>query len=166
MSQPTTWGVPRVADAPQTPEQFADRADDSFDALLDSHSGTDRPAYATAGTLWRDTDTNRWYLYDGTNDHEIPFLSRSPAVLESVSGSNTITATLTPALTAYTELVEVLFVAAGTNTGAVTLNVDSLGAKAVVKAGGAALSASDLSSGEAVKLWYDVGNDRFQVIGM
>ncbi|WP_420584894.1 hypothetical protein [Ruegeria sp.] len=87
-------------------------------------------------------------------------------VLGSVAGVDTITASLTPALSAYSELVEVLLVTAGANTGAVTLNIDSLGAKSVVKAGGAALAASDLASGEAVKLWYDAGNDRFQVIGL
>jgi len=165
MSQPTTWGVPRLADAPVAPSVYADRDDDSLDALLDSHSGAARPAYAVAGTVWRDTDTNRWYMYDGISDHGRPMLSRSPAVRGSVAGADAVTASLTPPLAAYAELAGVLLVTAGANTGAVTRNIDSLGAKPVVKAGGTTLAASDLAAGEAVKLWYDATNDRFQVIG-
>lgn len=72
MSQPTTWGVPRIGDAPQTPEDYADRDDDSLDALLSSNSGTARPAYALAGTVWHNTNNAGLYYYDGTSDLLLP----------------------------------------------------------------------------------------------
>jgi len=71
MSQPTTWGVPRTDGGNEyTPEQFAERADDSFDALLSLHKGNSRPAYAEAGTLWLDDSSTPWVmkLFDGSDD--------------------------------------------------------------------------------------------------
>jgi len=47
------------------------------------------------------------------------------------------------------------FIAGYTNTGAATLNVDTLGAKAVVKAAGSALAAGDLIAGAAYLVVYD-----------
>lgn len=40
------------------------------DAILSLHSGSSRPSYAVAGTLWLDTSATPWVLYcfDGTND--------------------------------------------------------------------------------------------------
>jgi hypothetical protein len=54
------------------------------------------------------------------------------------------------------------FVAAGDNTGAVTLNIDSLGAKDVTRDGSVALAAGDIKSGEVVVVVYD--GTRFQVV--
>lgn len=52
------------------------------------------------------------------------------SLLSSVAGTNTITATH-PTLTAYYEGLRVWFVAAGANTAATTININSLGAKTV-----------------------------------
>lgn len=71
MTQPTDFGFPLVAEAPFSPTNIAIQADDSLDALLSSHSGASRPAYAVAGTIWMDSDTDQWYLYDGTTDWPI-----------------------------------------------------------------------------------------------
>jgi hypothetical protein len=54
------------------------------------------------------------------------------------------------------------FVATGDNTGAVTLNIDALGAKAVTRDGSVALAAGDIKSGEVVVVVYD--GTRFQVV--
>jgi hypothetical protein len=54
------------------------------------------------------------------------------------------------------------FVAAGANTGAVTLNINSLGAKAVTRDGSTALAAGDINSGEIVVVVYD--GTRFQMV--
>jgi hypothetical protein len=51
--------------------------------------------------------------------------------LASVAGTNTITGNLSPALTAYETGQHVRFKAANTTTGATTLNINSLGARAV-----------------------------------
>ncbi|MBB3297909.1 MULTISPECIES: hypothetical protein [unclassified Rhizobium] len=69
MSQATSWSVP--LSGPATPTTMATRIDDSMDALLSAHSGSARPAYAVAGTIWISTATAgklKKYLYDGTND--------------------------------------------------------------------------------------------------
>lgn len=78
----------------------------------------------------------------------------SQTYLTSVSGTNTITATLT-GLTAYTAGLTVRFTAAGANTGAVTLNIGSLGAINVVRADGVALATGDILSAGTYEAVYD-----------
>ena len=58
--------------------------------------------------------------------------------LTGVAGADTITASVT-GLAAYATGQTFRFVSAGANTGAVTLNINALGAKAVTKAGATAL---------------------------
>jgi hypothetical protein len=83
-------------------------------------------------------------------------------LLNSVSGADTITATASPTLAAYATGQMFYFVAAGDNTTSVTLNIDSLGAKAVTRDGSVALAAADIKSGEVVVVVYD--GTRFQVV--
>ncbi|NZD50549.1 hypothetical protein [Rhizobium leguminosarum] len=69
MSQATTFSVPTTG--PATPSLMAARIDDSLKALLSSHSGASRPAYAVSGTCWVSTATAgqlKIYLYDGGSD--------------------------------------------------------------------------------------------------
>ncbi|MBB3562353.1 hypothetical protein FHX06_003684 [Rhizobium sp. BK512] len=69
MSQATTWSVPLVG--PATPTLLTQRTDDSLDALLSGHSGSARPSYAVAGTVWEDTSvagTVKFYFFDGSDD--------------------------------------------------------------------------------------------------
>jgi hypothetical protein len=75
--------------------------------------------------------------------------------LTSVSGTNTITATATPVPAAYVAGMSFRFVAANSNTGAVTINIDSLGAKAITKNGSTPLGADDILAGAAVTIIYD-----------
>jgi len=84
-------------------------------------------------------------------------------LIGSVSGTDTITGSLTPALGAYAAGQMFYFVAAGDNTGAVTLNINSLGAKNVTKNGTTALTAKDIKSGQTIVVIYD--GTRFQMIG-
>lgn len=74
-----------------------------------------------------------------------------------VSGTNTITANLTPAPSSYETGMVVQFVVANTNTGATTLNLNSLGAKTVQKQG-AALTGGEFVAGQSVQLFYDGTN--------
>ena len=83
MSQPTTWGCPRAADAPKTPEAVSDRIDDSLDALLSAHAAAARPSYAVEGTVWYDTDTDSWHGFDGTNDVQLMEIVAAPATATS-----------------------------------------------------------------------------------
>lgn len=83
-------------------------------------------------------------------------------LIGSVSGTDTITGSMTPALTAYAAGQMFYFVAAGDNTGAVTLNINSLGAKNVTKNGTTALAAGEIKSGQTVAVIYD--GTRFQAV--
>lgn len=74
--------------------------------------------------------------------------------LTSVSGTNTITAAVT-GLAAYAAGQVFRFIAAGANTGAVTLNINALGAKAITKQGTTALVSGDIVSGSTVVVVYD-----------
>lgn len=75
------------------------------------------------------------------------------------AGTNTITAALSPAITAYTTGMQVVVVPANDNTGAATLNLNGLGAKAVKKFDGAtALASGDLQAGQPALLVYDGTN--------
>ncbi|MGO7364611.1 hypothetical protein [Rhizobium leguminosarum] len=69
--------------------------------------------------------------------------------------ANVLTADLTLAPTAYTVGLRVVLLIALANTGAVTLNLNGLGAKAVTKIDGSALMANHLTPGLVVHLVYD-----------
>lgn len=69
--------------------------------------------------------------------------------------ADVITITLAPTVSAYATGMEIRFIASGANTTNVTLNVDSIGAKAVTKHGTTALVAGDIKSGQIVKVTYD-----------
>jgi hypothetical protein len=76
-------------------------------------------------------------------------------------GTNTVTLTLAPASTAYAAGQAYNFKAGGTNTGAATLNVNSLGAKAIQK-NLAAVVAGDITQNDIVEVVYD--GTQFQMI--
>ena len=80
----------------------------------------------------------------------------------TAAGADTITGTVTPTLTAYTTGQQFSFVAAGTNTTAVTLNIDGVGAKAVTRAGTTALAAGDILAGQVALVEYD--GTQFQLL--
>jgi hypothetical protein len=86
----------------------------------------------------------------------------TPQTLSSVSGADTITATATPTPSAYAAGQTFRFVSAGANTGAATLNVSSLGAKAITKNGSTALAAGDIPNGAVIEVTYD--GTRFQLM--
>lgn len=83
--------------------------------------------------------------------------------LTSVSGTDTITASAPFSPGAYAAGQAFHFVSAGANTGAVTLNVNGLGAKAITKNGTVALVAADIPSGAVCSVVYD--GTQFQLAG-
>jgi hypothetical protein len=76
------------------------------------------------------------------------------------AGTDTITATLSPAITAYAAGQRYHFKAGGTNTGAATINLNSVGAKDLKKgaAGSTALEAGDITAGGMYTVEYDGTN--------
>jgi len=82
--------------------------------------------------------------------------------LVSVGGTaDVITAGTVPAITAYAAGQRFAFVVGGTNTTGVTINVSSVGAKAIQKLG-AALVAGDLTAGDVALIQYD--GTQFQLL--
>ena len=80
------------------------------------------------------------------------------------SGSaNTYAITLAPALAAYAAGVRVVMKAANANTGASTINVNALGAKAITKSGTTALAGGEITAGMIVSMEYD--GTQFQIVG-
>ena len=82
--------------------------------------------------------------------------------LVTVSGTDTLTGSVTPALTAYAAGNLFSFVVANTNTGAVTINIDGNGAKAITRTGSTALVAGDMVAGQVALIEYD--GTRFQLL--
>jgi len=82
--------------------------------------------------------------------------------LTSPAGTNTITATAALGMSASVTGQRFFFVAAAANTGAVTLNINAIGAKAVTKKGTTALVAGDIAINAVVQVVYD--GTQFQLL--
>ncbi|MCP4562023.1 MAG: hypothetical protein GY873_08815 [Bosea sp.] len=79
--------------------------------------------------------------------------------------ANALTIALAPQLLAYVAGLPLTILTGGNaNTGAMTLNIDGLGAKAIVKRSGAAMAAGDVPAGSLLKLAYD--GVAFRMIGL
>jgi hypothetical protein len=86
----------------------------------------------------------------------------STSTLITVAGTDTITGTVSPTLTAYTAGQIFSFVVGATNTAAVTLNIDGLGAKSVTRTGTVALVAGAMVTGQIALVEYD--GTQFQLL--
>jgi hypothetical protein len=84
----------------------------------------------------------------------------SALISATTSGNDTITASLTPAITAYVTGGLYVLKAGGTNTGAGTLNLNTVGAKDIKKgkAGSLNLSAGDFAAGRMGLFAFDGTN--------
>jgi hypothetical protein len=103
------------------------------------------------GAATTGTDAARYSQIQGGTDKLI-----------TVTGTDTLTGSLTPALTAYAAGNLFSFVVANTNTGAVTINIDGNGAKSITRTGSTALVAGDMVAGQVVLIEYD--GTRFQLL--
>lgn len=81
----------------------------------------------------------------------------------TASGTDTYTATIAPALTVIPAQFSIKVVFTNANTGATTINFNSIGAKSIKKTGTSALSANDICAGCAYWLIWDGTN--FQLTG-
>lgn len=95
--------------------------------------------------------------YNGTNF----VLGNAPAVLDgsafatAAGTANALTATIASPFSAYVTGQRVSIKATSANTSSATINLNSLGAKSIVRAGGAALVANDILNGSILDLIYD-----------
>jgi hypothetical protein len=85
--------------------------------------------------------------------------------ITAVAGTDTITGVTSPVTTSYVAGQTYRFISAGVNaTSTVTLNLNSLGAKAVTQLGASALQPGAIQSGSVVTVVYD--GTQFQAIGI
>ena len=99
----------------------------------------------------------------GTDSARLSQVQGGVASLLGVSGIDTISGSGSPQVTSYVTGQMFWFVASGTNTGATTLNIDSLGAKNITR-GTAALAAGDIISGAVALVVYD--GTQFQLLSI
>jgi hypothetical protein len=112
--------------------------------------------------------TYKFALYTSTNVlistyDNIPAID-DPTVfnnLITVTGTNTLTGVSVPPYTSYVAGMTLSFIPVTTNTGAVTLDLDGLGAKNVFVGSSTALSSGDLVAGRIAQIQYD--GTRFQL---
>lgn len=112
--------------------------------------------------------TYKFALYTSTNVligtyDNIPAID-DPTVfnnLITVTGTNTLVGTSVPPYTAYVAGMTLSFIPVNTNSGAVTLDLDGLGAKNIFVGSSTALSSGDLVAGRIAQIQYD--GTRFQL---
>lgn len=109
---------------------------DDLETALSTTAATERAMWPTAGQV-----QDGAFMYGG-----------------SVAGTNTVTMSLTPTPTAYATGMRIVWKVAVTNTGATTVNVNSIGAKNVfrkVSSGVVALAGGELVANHIVTMVYD-----------
>jgi len=136
-------------------------------------TGTQVARTLTSGELDFDTTLGRLNVHNGSTAGGIKHpnyadIQKQTFSYTSVSGTNALTATLAPALTVYTAGQSIEFQAVATNTGAVTINVNSLGAKNVYKKDTltgtlVSLVAGDIINTGVYRITYD--GTQYQLIG-
>ena len=84
--------------------------------------------------------------------------------LVSTGSSNAYALASNRTLTSYAQNQAFIFEANFANTGAATLNVDSIGAKAIKKHNDVALASGDIESGQIVMVVYEAAADAFQML--
>ena len=131
--------------------------------VLDAAGRTPAEIWMDGGALYKFLLKDSALVQIGSYDN-IPAINDVTTInsLITVAGTNTLTGLATPALAAYAAGAQFSFVAQNTNTGAVTLDIDTLGAKSITKTGSVALAANDLVAGSIALIEYD--GTRFQLI--
>lgn len=150
MGPSTTGGCRDFKRTPRCPRPGSrDRDSELFDERWTKFANRRDPVWVTKITGL----ANGTALTDGCNLGQ----SQSSVASYAVCGgsSNTYTLTLSPALTAYAAGQTFQVEPNHTNTGAATININSLGAKAIKDVYGAALVGNELDSGGIYTICYD-----------
>lgn len=125
--------------------------------VLNAGGRTPNEVWQTSGVLLKFVLYNSLSELIGTYDN-IPSINDPFGInsqLSSVAGTNSITATASPTLTAYATGSIYSFIALNTNTGAATLSIDGLTATSITKNGSVAISAGDVQAGKMMLVEYD-----------
>lgn len=131
--------------------------------VLDAAGRTPAEIWLTGGSLYKFILQSSVGVQIGSYDN-IPAIGDVTSVntLITVAGTNTLTGLATPALAGYVAGAQYSFIAQNTNTAAVTIDIDTLGAKSITKAGSVALEAGDIVAGALYQINYD--GTRFQLM--
>lgn len=84
--------------------------------------------------------------------------------LGNVIGTDQITAQASPTITSYVDKMVYVFTPAATNNGPVTLNIDGLGAKRVVKNNFSTLRAGNIVGNKNIEVIYNENLDEFTLV--
>lgn len=82
--------------------------------------------------------------------------------LTDISGANAITGSASTAITAYVANQTFVFVTSVVNTASITLNIDGVGAKSVVKNKDKAVLPGEFEANQTVSVIYNAVNDNFE----
>lgn len=149
---------------------LASTLSDFRDALNSCHKGNSAPSYIAAGMMWINDTATPWVInfYDGTDSIPIGTLnattnvfsisSTAQELIDTTGSADTYLATLAPAPTAYSAGLTVRCQFNIANTGASTINVNSLGVKDIKRQDGSALISGDLVTSGVYILVYDGTN--------
>lgn len=132
--------------------------------VLDAAGRTPAEIWLEGGVLYKFVLKDSTFVQIGSYDN-IPAVNDPTTTnnLITVAGTNALTGLAIPPLEGYTAGAQYSFIAQNTNTGAVTLDIDSLGVKSVTKFGTTPLIAGDIIGGSMVLVEYD--GTRFQLLG-
>ena len=120
------------------------------------------------GEMTFDTTLKRMRAHDAVTAGGLEFpnfddIHSNAGVSGTVTGTNTLVLTLDPPISSYDTLATFIIKIANNNTGAVTINVNGLGAKSLYKIGGSEeLETDDLVAGGLYLIGYD--GSAFQLI--
>jgi hypothetical protein len=130
--------------------------------VLDAGGRTPEQIFVNGGVLYKFILKNSANVTIGTYDN-IPAIDDPTTFnnLITVTGTNTLIGTSTPPNNVYAAGMTLSFVIANTNTGAVTIDVDGLGAKEIT-VGTTTLIAGQLNAGGIAAIEYD--GTRFQLM--
>jgi hypothetical protein len=132
--------------------------------VLDASGRTPAEIWLEGGVLYKFVLKDSTFVQIGSYDN-IPAVNDPTTTnnLITVAGTNALTGLAVPPLEGYAAGAQYSFIAQNTNTGAVTLDIDSLGVKSVTKFGATPLIAGDIIGGAMVLVEYD--GTRFQMLG-
>lgn len=137
-------------------------------SLIANFSAASAPGTPIAYQWWQDTTTGTLKVRNGANSAWLILGSYNGTVgfqpfnggvgtnaIASGGTGTALTLTYSPAATAYVTGQTYAFIANVANTGAVTLNINGLGAKNITKKGTVALAANDIVISQVVEVQYD-----------
>lgn len=117
---------------------------------------------ATTSEINTGTDNAKYIVSDQLEASK--YLNQSGSKLSATaSGTDTYTASITPAISSYVNTQRFFIKFTNANTGASTLNLNGLGAIPIKKSVSTALASGDILAGQILCLAYDGTN--FQIVG-